>query len=77
MARIPGIKIETTLRGEPKTALIDLKKHKKITDLLIEIGALPQPKETNLKDFTKGCMSGEEFKRKMHSAINKWPERKK
>ncbi len=77
MARIAGIKIETDLKGAPKTAIIDLKKHLKIASLLEELGAISIPsKKMTDAEFTKECVTMAEALKEVHRRIDKWPDRK-
>jgi hypothetical protein len=78
MVRIAGIKIETDLKGNPKKATIDLKKHHKIAQILEELGAIDGPvKKMTDAESTKGCITGGELIKRVHQRIDKWEERKK
>jgi len=75
MRTISGIKIETDLKGNPKTATIDLKKQKQLIPILVKLGAIKDAKGEFTKDkveFSKGCYTKEDAISESFKRIQKW-----
>ena len=75
MVRNNGIKIETDLKGVPKTVTIDLVKNKKVAKILQEMGILEIPKQPTTKsltEFTKDCYTKEEAIKESFELVKKW-----